>query len=197
MKAIRLVLKGLIFFAAFMAAVWIFMPWKQVGEFALNIAEEELGKRGMSLSYGSVEKAKSGFRVNNLTIDGLMKFSFDSFTFEPSAVESLLNTGPTAHISFRRGEVAAKPPLRLVPMAFGNGRAAAVVTPGEIVIEDLFTDGEFAISGVLTIDLTEMRIGRADAPIRVADAIESNMQSFSLLLPLEQEGPGNWRLRRP
>ena len=65
----------------------------------------------------------------------------------------------------------------------------------EILLEDLKTNGDFAINGFLTINPATMRIGRTEARLNFPEDFERNIQAVRNFLPIVQEG-GHWYLRR-
>ena len=192
MRIIKLLLKGLLFLVGILIAAWIFMPWKQVGEYSLSLAARPLGARGASLVYSTVETADAGFTVNDLSFaQGFFKFSFKSLTFRPNLLGTLLNIAPTCDVSFTGWEMKMSPPIR-----FGNGNFTAILTPQEVFLDRLRTDGDFAIAGFVGVDLTKMKISRAEAAIKVTEPIEPAMDFLKGELPLIKDGPGRWFLRR-
>ena len=65
----------------------------------------------------------------------------------------------------------------------------------EILLEQLRTNGDFAINGYLTIDPARARIGRADAQLNFPKEFADNLNLVKNFLPLVQEGE-RWYLRR-
>ena len=194
MKILRLLLKTFVFFVGLVIAAWIFMPWKQVGEYAFSKAAAGTAGSGTPLSFSEVETADSGFTVSDVSVGGFMKASFRSVTFRPDLLGTLLNMAPTCRVSFAGGEMV----MMSSPIRFGNGRFLAVATPKEIFLDELRTDGEFSISGFLGINPVQKRISRAEAAIKTSEALESSMEFLKNgnILPLVQDGPGRWFLRR-
>ena len=79
-------------------------------------------------------------------------------------------------------------------MGFGDG--GFLLTAGnEIVLEDLHTNGDFSLDGYITIDTSNMKIGRAEAKLKVPEEFSQNMNMIRNFLPVVQEG-GTWYIRR-
>jgi hypothetical protein len=65
MKAIKILLKTALFLVGKLVSVWIFMPWKQVGEIALQAAGRQL-KTPASIAWSAVGDVPRGFVIENL-----------------------------------------------------------------------------------------------------------------------------------
>ena len=65
----------------------------------------------------------------------------------------------------------------------------------EILLEQLRTNGDFAVNGYITFSPANMRIGRSDAQLNVPEEFANNLNMLRNFLPLVQEGD-RWYLRR-
>jgi hypothetical protein len=196
MKTLKFLLRGLLFIVGFIAAAWFFMPWKQVGEGALLLAVQQL-KAPATVAYAAVRGVAGGFAIEGLEarkLMGMADISLKTFTVVPDVSASLLNMTPTCQVAFT-GEVLS--PLRI---ALSGGRAAISFSfrRREILLDGLRSDGDLAMDGALLIDLSGTRpIQWAEVAINVkSDALEKEFPSLQMFLPLRQEAPGRWVLRR-
>ena len=80
-------------------------------------------------------------------------------------------------------------------MNFGDGGVLITAGRSEVLLENLRTNGDFAINGYMTVNPSTMRITRADARLNVPDSFSQNLGMMRNFLPLVQEGD-NWYLRR-
>ncbi len=190
-KIISLFLKSLLLITAFFSAVWFFVPWRQVGETILTVASEQLQKSGMKISYSGVEAVDGGFKVNDITLSGLLRFSFQSVTLKPDLLSSAMTFAMVSSVSFSDGKMMMG---QLVDI--GSGGVLVIATPKSVLLEKLNSDGDFSINGYVAINPAQMRISRAEALVKVPEALKENMTSLQMLLPLVQEGDGRWFLRR-
>lgn len=175
--------------AGLFAALYIFMPWREAGKFAMSAAHRILQQRGMRLNYSDISGTDGGFTVHNLKLSGMADISLSSVTIKPEMLSSVLTLAPVCRITFTGGNVR----LGQV-MNFGDG--GFLLTAGrEIMLDDLRTNGEFSLNGYMTIDTSTMRIGHADARLGIPESFSQNMNMMKNFLPLTQEG-GAWYLRR-
>lgn len=203
MKTVKILLRCLVFVVSAAAAVWIFMPWKQVGESALLSVSRRLPSPS-SLFYSAVRSVPGGFAVENLGISrlsGIADVSCRTLTVVPDIVASLLNLAPTCNVAFTGAslpEIAVTPVKKLPGISFGDGRVTLAVSGQEIFLDSLRSNGELGMNGILLFDLSRMRIIRADLALSVrSEPFENEVLPFlKNLLPLQQEGPGNWKLFR-
>jgi hypothetical protein len=179
------------------------MPWKQVGESALLLASQRL-KILSSSAYSSVGSAPGGFVVEDLEARGLMgkvDLSFRTLTIVPDIAASLMNMAPTCRVAFTGsalGEIAVTPLKKIPGATLGSGRLVVSLNRQGILLEGLRSDGDLSMNGSLLVAPS------ADPPIRWADVainvksetFEKEMSSLQMLLPLEQDTPGRWFLRR-
>lgn len=181
--------KIILFILGFMSALYIFLPWREAGKFAMSVAQSQLQRRGMRLNYSDVLGEDGGFTVNNLTLSGMADVSLSSVTIRPEMMTSILSLSPVCRIDFKGGNV------RLGQrMNFGDG--GFLLTAGrEILLEELRTNGEFSLDGYMTVDTSTMKIGEAEAKLNVPEVFSQNMGMMQNFLPLVQEG-GTWYLRR-
>ena len=191
MRLLRRTLKALLLLVGFLAALWIFMPWREVGAFAMSLAASRLERQGMRLSYAGVEDARGGFTVRDVSLSGFTRFSCASMTLRPDLVASLALLAPVCEVAFSRGSLTMGQ-----PMAFGDGGFLLTASRAEVSFEELRTDGDFRIRGFLTLDLGRIKIGRAEAELAVPPAFEENLETLRNFLPLVKEGDGRWFLRR-
>ena len=188
-KLITHTIRIILFTVGLIAALYIFMPWREAGRFAVYIAHNRLQRMGMRLNYSDVVGTEGGFTVNNLTLSGMANVSLSSVTVKPDIASSLLSIAPVCDITFMGASVR----LGQV-MYFGDG--GLLLTAGrEIILEDLRTNGDFSLNGYITVDPSSMKIGRANARLDVPEAFSSNMGMLRNFLPLVQEGD-TWYLRR-
>ncbi len=188
-RTITNITKIIIFTVGFVVALYMFLPWREVGKFSMSTAHNILQRRGMRLNYSDVIGEEGGFTVNNLTLTGMADISLSSITIKPNIAASILSIAPVCEISFKGGSVRLGQTMR-----FGDG--GFLLTAGrEILLENLHTNGEFSLNGYLTIDTANMKIGHADARLDMPEEFSQNMGIVRNFLPLEQEG-GKWYLRR-
>ena len=183
-------LKILLFIIGFAGAVWMFLPWREVGKFAMSTAYSQLGGRGMRVGWSDVSGEPDGFTVHNLTLNGMANFTFSSVTLRPRILSSILSFAPVCDISFRGCNVQLGQVLN-----FGDGGVLLTAGGSEMLLENLRTNGDFAINGYMTVNPAGMRIVRADARLDVPDSFAQNMDMMRNFLPLVREGD-NWYLRR-
>ena len=184
------IIKILLLLLGFGFAVWSFLPYREIGKFAMNIAHSQLSSKGMRMSYSDVSGENNGFTVHNLALNGMANVTFSSVTLRPRYLASILSFAPVCDISFRGGNIQ----LGQV-MNFGDGGVLLTAGRNEMLLENLRTNGDFAINGYMTIDLAGMKIGRAEARLNVPDNFSQNLGLLQNFLPLVQEGD-RWYLRR-
>ncbi len=186
----RRLLKILLFTAAFIFSLYIFLPYREIGKFAMSAARSQLERMGMRVSYSDVSGVDGGFSVHNLRLTGMTDISFGSLTIKPEFAASILSLSPVCNISFSTGSVR----LGQV-MSFGDGGFLLTYSKPEILLENLRTNGDFSLNGYMTIDTANMKIGHADARLEVPELFAHNMDMLKNFLPLVNEG-GKWYLRR-
>ncbi len=188
-RLIATITRLILFLAGLGIAMYMFLPYQSIGKLAMTIAHDQLQRRGMRLSYSDVVGEDGGFTVNNLTLSGMANISLSSVTIKPEYLTSLATFSPVCNIAFKGGNIRMGP-----VMNFGDG--GFLLTAGnEIMLENLRTNGEFSLSGYMTVDPASMKIGRADAKLEVPENFAQNMGMLRNFLPLVQEGD-TWYLRR-
>ena len=183
-------IKILLFIIGFAGTLWLFLPWREIGKFAMSTAYSQLGERGMRVGYSDVSGESDGFTVHNLTLNGMANFAFSSVTLRPRVIASILSLAPVCEISFRGCNVQLGQVLN-----FGDGRVLLTAGSTETLLENLRTNGDFALNGYMVVNPGAMRITRADARLNVPEEFEQNLEMMKNFLPLVQEGD-NWYLRR-
>ena len=184
------IIKILLLLTGFIYALWVFMPYREIGKLAMSAAHSQLEKRGMRLAYSDVAGEDDGFTVNNLALNGAVNLSFSSITIRPRILSSILSLGFVSNISFKGLNIQVGQ-----VMNFGDGRVLLTAGLNGILLEQLRTNGDFAVNGYLTIDPARMRIGQAEARLNVPEEFSRNMEMLKNFLPLVQDG-GRWYLRR-
>lgn len=184
------IVKILLLLTGFVYALWVFMPYREMGKLAMSIAHSQLEKRGMRLAYSDVTGENDGFTVNNLALNGAVNLSFSSITIRPRILSSILSLGLVSNISFKGLNIQVGQ-----VMNFGDGGFLLTAGLGGILLEQLRTNGDFALNGYLSLDLAKMRIARAEARLNVPEEFEKNLETMKNFLPLVKEG-GRWYLRR-
>ena len=188
-RLITTITRLILFMAGLAIAMYIFLPYQSIGKLAMSIAHDQLQRRGMRLNYSDVSGEDGGFTVNNLTLSGVANVSLSSVTIKPEYLTSLATLSPVCDITFKGGNIRLGQLLN-----FGDG--GFLLTAGnQIMLENLRTNGEFSLSGYMTVDPSSMRIGRADARLGVPESFSQNMGMLRNFLPLVQEGD-TWYLRR-
>ena len=188
-RTLIIIFKTILFTAGFISAIYIFFPWREAGNFAMSIAHSQLQRRGMRLNYSDVSGTEGGFSVDNLTLSGMSDISMSSITITPQIITSILSISPVCRITFKGASVRLGQTIRL-----GDGEF--LLTAGrEILLEDMHTDGEFSLDGYMTVDTSSMKIGRAEAKLKVPETFAPNMNMLKNFLPLVQDN-GTWYLRR-
>ena len=205
MKAISIFLKTLLFLVGVLMAVWIFLPWKQVGEYALVAAGRRL-ETPASITWAAVNNVPGGFVIEDLKAQKLMGMgdvSFRTVTVVPDMMPSLLRMSPTCRISFTDNTVSeiAVTPLKKIPgVALGNGSFTVSFSDQGILLDEVRSDGEIAMRGSLLLSPSSERlIGWAEVALDIkSEPFEKELPSLqmSLGLPLQQDAPGRWFLRR-
>ena len=190
MKILIRTIKILLFIICFFAALYYFMEWKAVGNFAMSFAHSQLERRGMRMNYSDVSGEDGGFTVNNLAVNGMANISLASITIKPQLMTSVTSLAPVCNISFRGMSIRLGQ-----TMNFGDGEFTLTAWPGEIELDNLRTNGDFALNGYVTIDLSSMKLGHTDAKLDMPENFASNMGMLRNFLPLVQEG-NQWYLRR-
>ena len=189
-KSLIKLIKFLLFITAFFYAVYIFLPWDSLGRFAMSMAHNRLERQGMRLNYTDVAGEEGGFTVNNLTLNGAVNLSLSSVTIKPQLLASVLSLAPVCEITFTGAGVRLGQTLN-----FGDGGFLLTAGRYEILLENLKTNGDFALNGFVTLNLVTMKLGRSDARLDVPENFAKNMGMLQSFLPIVQEG-GRWHLRR-
>jgi len=199
---LKIFLKVLLFFAGLILMVWVFMPWRQIGEAALLSALDNIPA---SVSYSTVGRARNGFVVNNLEIRNLMgmvDIYFRTLTIVPDIPASILGMAPLSHVSFTGaeiGDIAITPRRNITGISPGSGHVTVSLNRQGIFLDGLRSDGDLAASGSLLINPSEMRIIWANAAMGIRhEPFEENLSIIASVLdmPLQREGPGLWSLHR-
>ena len=184
------IIKFFLFITAFFYAVYIFLPWDALGRFAMSVAHNRLERQGMRLNYTDVTGEDGGFTVNNLALNGAANISLNSITIKPQLIASVLSLAPVCDINFTGAGVRLGQVLN-----FGDGGFLLTAGRYEILLEDLHTNGDFALNGFVSFNLVTMKLGRSEARLDVPESFAQNMSMLQNFLPLIQEGD-RWHLRR-
>ena len=205
MKALSILIKTLLFLVGLLVAVWIFLPWKQVGEYALVAAGRRL-ETPASITWAAVNNVPGGFVIEDLKAQrlmGMVDVSFSTLTVVPDMIASLLNMSPTCRISFTGNTVSeiAVTPLKKIPgIVLNNGHTIVSLNDQGILLDEVYSDGEISMRGSLLLSPSgERLIGWADVALDIkSEPFEKELPSLqmSLGLPLQQDVPGRWFLRR-
>ena len=180
----------LIFLIGFTIALYYFADWRSIGKFAVSAAYSRLERTGMRMGYSDVSGEEDGFTIGNFTLNGAANVSFGSITIRPRIISSILSMGAVCDISFKNCNIRLGQ-----SMNFGDGRVLLTASRNEILLENLSTNGEFSLNGYMSIDTSNMKIGRADARIDIPESFADNMGMIQNFMPLVQEGD-KWYLRR-
>ena len=184
------IIKIFLFIIAFFYALYAFLPWASIGRLAMSVAHGRLERMGMRLNYSDVSGEDGGFTVNNLALSGMANISLASITIKPQLATTVTKLAPVCNISFRGLSIQ----LGQV-MNFGDGEFTLTAWPGEIELDNLRTNGDFALNGYVTLDLNAMKLGHTEARLNVPENFAQNMGMLKNFLPLVQEGD-RWYLRR-
>lgn len=207
MKIVKFLLKGLVFVVGILLAVWFFMPWQQVGEYALLRAAQQL-KAPAAITYAAVDGVSGGFIVKDLDVRGLMgmvNLSCKTLKITPDLFASVMGVAPTCHIAFTGNALGEITILRKkIPAIYiGDGGVTISLGRREILLEGLRSNGDLSMNGVLALAPRADRvIAWSDVMLNVkSEAFEKELPSLqqALGLPLQQESPGKpgqWVLRR-
>ena len=182
--------KILLFIVGFSFALYFFMDWRGAGKFFVYVAHSQAEKRGMRLNYSDVSAEEDGFTIHNLTLNGMVNMSFSSLTIRPKFVASVLSMGAVCDINFKGGNIQLGQSLN-----FGDGGFLLTAGRSEILLENLRTNGDFALNGYITINPSTMKIARTEARLDVPESFSSNMDMLKNFVPLVREGD-RWFLRR-
>ena len=174
----------------FTIALYYFTDWRSIGKFAVSMAHSRLERIGMRMGYTDVSGEEDGFTTGNLTLNGVANISFGSITVRPRILSSILSMGAVCDITFRDCSVRLGQ-----SMNFGDGRFLLTAARNEILFENLSTNGEFSLNGYLSINTSNMKLGKADARIDIPESFADNMGMIQNFMPLVREGD-KWYLRR-
>lgn len=156
----------------------------------MSLAHGRLERMGMRLNYSDVIGEDDGFTVNNLTLSGAANISLSSVTVKPKLLSSVLGFAPVCEINFTGASVRLGQTLN-----FGDGGFLLTAGREEIMLENLKTNGDFAIDGFLSVNMATMKLGHTEARLNVPESFAQNMNMLTSFLPLVQDG-GRWYLRR-
>jgi hypothetical protein len=205
MKTIKILLKMLLFLVGFLVSVWIFMPWKQVGEVVLLAAMRQL-ETPASITWAAVSNAPGGFVVEGLDarkLMGMVDVSFSTLTVVPDLIASSLAMSPTFQIAFTGntvGEIAVTPLKKIPGIELGDGSLTVSLNSQGILMDKIRSDGEMSMRGLLALSPSAERLIRwADVTLDIkSEPFEKELPSLqmSLGLPVQQDAPGRWFLRR-
>lgn len=182
--------KIILFTLGMVSAFWIFFAWGEVGKFGMSVAYSQLNRMGMRMSYSDVSGEDDGFTVNNMKLSGITDISLSSITIKPRFAASVLSLAPVCDIAFKGANVRLGQTMNI-----GDGGFLLTLGRNEILLENLHTNGEFSLNGYMTVDRSNMKIGRAEARIEVPESFTQNMNMIKNFLPIVQEGD-RWYLRR-
>lgn len=189
-RTLTTALKVILFTAGFILALWFFLPWREAGKAVMSLAYSRLSSSGMRMNYSDISGEPDGFTVHNLALNGMVNFRFSSVTLRPRIAASILSLAPVCDVSFKGGSVQLG-----MSINFGDGGVLVTAGRSEILLENLRTNGDFALNGWLAVNPQAMKISRADARLNVPESFSQNMSMLQNFLPIVQEG-NRWYLRR-
>ena len=189
-KTLTKTIKILFFIIAFFFSFYYFLEWDALGKFIMSMAHPRLERIGIRMNYSDVTGEEGGFTVHNLTLSGMANISLSSVTIKPQIASSILSLAPVCEINFSDANVRLG-----LNLNFGDGGFLMTAGSNEILLENLRTNGEFALNGYLTVNLATMKLGRTEASLNVPENFAPNMNMIKNFLPLVQDG-GTWYLRR-
>lgn len=190
MKKINSTIKILLFIIAFFCSLYYFLEWGALGKFIMSMAHGRLERAGMRMSYSDVTGEQDGFTINNLTLNGMANVSLASITIRPQIISSFASLAPVCEINFTGANVRLGQNINL-----GDGGFLMTAGRGEVLLENLRTNGDFSLNGYLTVNTATMKLGRTEARLNVPDSFAQNMNMLKGFLPLVQDGD-RWYLRR-
>ena len=182
--------KVLVFFAAFIAALTACFPKEEAGQFMMSAASKMLSPRGMRLEYSDVRGAPGGIIVNNLKLSGAVNVKFREVMLRPEILGSIIAIAPQCYVEFKGCSVQIGTTLSL-----GDGHVMVRLRPDEVELEDLRTNGELGINGSLSVSPSTQKITHAGARVNFPEELSPHMGLLQTLLPLVQDN-GRWYLRR-
>lgn len=185
-KTLTLTAKIIIFLIGFIFAVYHFTDWRSIGKFAVSAAHSRIE----GLSYSDLSGEADSFTVNNVTLNGIANITSSAITIRPRILSSILSLSAVCDIDFKGLSVRFGQSLN-----FGDGSVLITLTRNEILLENLRTNGEFALNGYMSIDTQNMNILKADTMISVPESFSANMGMLQRFMPLVQEGD-RWYIRR-
>ncbi|MBQ7217601.1 MAG: hypothetical protein IJS39_16670 [Synergistaceae bacterium] len=189
-RTLTITIKTILFTAGFISALWFFLPWREAGKAVMSVAYSRLSASGMRMNYSDISGESDGFTVHNLALNGMANLRFSSVTLRPRMLASVLSLAPVCDVSFRGGSVQLG-----MSINFGDGGVLVTAGRSEVMLENLRTNGDFAMNGWLAVNPQAMRITRADARLNVPESFSQNMAMLQNFLPLVQQGD-RWYLRR-
>ena len=196
MKLFKVLIKTLIFIVGALASLWIFMPWGEMGEYAVLSAEKTASSRGYNIQHSSVSGSWIGpsILINDFASRMVLAGGeFKTLRLSPSFIQSLIRFSPVMSVSFTGGKLS-------LPGGndadLGSGRVEISLKNGILLLNNLRSTGELSFDGFATININSARIENADIMINSPERIESSLNSMSIMLPLTRESAGQWRLKR-
>jgi len=189
-------MKTFVFIVGLTVSLWIFMPWGKIGEYAVLSAEKIASSRGLNTRHTSVSGSWKGPTIN--INDFIAKIAlgggeFKVLSLSPSFMQSIIQFSPVVSVSFT-GAKLSLPGVNDV--GIDSGKVDLSLKNGILLLKNLRSTGELSFEGFVAIDISGAKIDTADLMIKPPQKIESSLNLMKNMLPLTQESPGQWRLKR-
>jgi hypothetical protein len=198
LKFFKVLIKAFIFIIGVLVSLWIFMPWGEIGEYAVLSAERAAVSRGFTARHTSVSGTWNGpvIKINNFVARMAMGGGeFETLSVSPSIMKSLFQFSPVVSVSFTGGKLFL-PGGKDAEM--GTGKVEISLKNGILLLKDLSSTGELAFDGYVAYDINGGRVDNADLAIKSPESVEQalNLARTMMNNDLNEESKGLWRLKR-
>jgi hypothetical protein len=186
------------FFAAVVSLIglWVFAPWDECAEFALNAARLEAARRGYYVTYGGMEQKglfPPSYHFKEMDVEGpMIKATFSDLTVMSEPVSSVLSRRASFRIGFGGATVRYIPDNSLL-LARGEVRVAAGA--GVISVSDADIGGDIELTGGMVFDVEAGNIRESTMILSVTPEIGVIFGSSMLNRFVESVSPGKWRIK--
>ncbi len=174
-----------------------FFPWEQAGEYGMGILSKSLAQRGFPLSFDRVEargRFFPDFVVTNVVLGNMLGgIRVRELVLTPRALQSAVNLGASAELSFRDAEITFGKDGRA---AISGGTVWFLLGRKSARIDVIETRGDIKVRGRIVIDPPNRRISGANVELGVADALDAKLGALKGILPLDREKKGLWRWKQ-
>ena len=196
MKPLKYIGRTILFIVVFIAGLWVFAPWDELGVLVFEEVRAAAATHGYYLTCEAISREglfPPRYHFSVMDAEGpMLKVTFEEATVGLEPLRSVMSRKAAFHMGFTDASV------RYIPnnsFSMIHGEMLVEANASNVIMKNIIIEGDLKMNGGMKLELEGRGIVESDAVMTVPPELNMILNMPMMSGFVESVAPGEWRIK--